>query len=80
MLGNIYAQKITDIQPGLATAKAKGSYEVLAKNKARDDIARIMLGPTTDPKRVATRSKGLKKQVKCGLYLVEQLACTSVLA
>lgn len=33
-----------------------------------------MLGLTADDKRVAERSKGLLKQVKCGLYLFKQLA------
>lgn len=74
LLGEVYAEKIGKIKPVLATKKAKGSHDILAKSQARDEIAREMLGLTADDKRVATRSKGLKKQVKCGMYLFYQLA------
>lgn len=73
LLGEVYAEKIGKTKPVLATKKAKGSHDILAKSQARDEIAREMLGLTADDKRVATRSKGLKKQVKCGMYLFDQL-------
>lgn len=74
LLGEVYAEKIEKIKPVLAATKAKGSHDILTKSQAQDEIAREMLGLTADDKRVATRSRGLKKQVKCGRYLFSQLA------
>ncbi|KAK1827395.1 hypothetical protein QBC39DRAFT_334159 [Podospora conica] len=63
----------------VAAQKKVGSHQGQSKKDARTQIASEMLGEGADSKRVASRAKSLKKQVKCGEYLVKQLTKTAAM-